>query len=124
MLRNDALVALVLATVGIYGVVSWAAQQRTKEVGIRMALGARRTSVLRLLLEQSAVPVVGGLVAGVAGALILPRALGSLLYGIEPPDPATLLSVALGISLIALFASVLPARRATRVDPAPVLRDE
>lgn len=119
-----ALVALVLATVGIYGVVSWTAQQRTREVGIRMALGARRPAVLGLVLRQSVVPVGAGLGAGLVAALILPRALGSMLFGVTPTDPATLLAVSVGISAVALLASLLPARRATRVDPVTVLRSE
>jgi putative ABC transport system permease protein len=119
-----ALVALVLATVGIYGVVSYAAEQRTREVGIRMALGARRAGVLGLVLRQSVRPVAGGLAAGLLGALVLPRALAPLLFGIEPGDPVTLLAVCLTMGAIALVATLVPARRATRVDPAAVLRAE
>jgi putative ABC transport system permease protein len=119
-----ALLSLVLATVGIWGVVSYAAEQRTREVGIRMALGAQRTGVLGLLLRQAAWPVAGGLAAGLLGALVLPRALAPLLFGVEPTDPVTLVAVCLAMGTVALLATLLPARRATRVDPGSVLRSE
>ncbi|MGH2779910.1 MAG: ABC transporter permease [Thermoleophilaceae bacterium] len=116
--------ALVLAAVGIYGVMAYITAQRTREVGIRMALGARRGDVLRLLLGHGALLVGLGLAAGVVAALLFGRAVGSLLYGVSASDPATLASVAAILLSVALLASYLPARLATRVDPMVALRHE
>jgi len=117
-------VALALAAVGIYGVVSWNVAQRTREIGIRQALGADRASVFRLVVGQSMRVVALGLGLGLAGALALSRTLRSLLFETSPFDPLTFAAVALLLGLAALLACWLPARRATRIDPARALRAE
>jgi putative ABC transport system permease protein len=117
-------VALLLATVGIYGVTSHAVSQRTQEVGIRMALGARGTDVLRLILRQHLQPAILGIVVGLAAAFALSRYLQSLLYGVRATDPATFALMALALLAVALLASWIPARRAMRVDPLIALRNE
>ncbi len=119
-----AALALVLAAVGIYGVVSYSVAQRWHEVGIRMALGARSLDVIRLVLAQSLVPVFGGIVAGAAGSLMLTRFLKSLLFEVKIADPATYALVALILGIVALAASFIPAYRASTVDPVNALREE
>ena len=114
--------ALVLAAVGTYGVLSYLVTERQREIGIRMALGADRTSVLSLVLRQGLSTAVIGLVIGVAGALGLTRLARSLLVEVQPADPLTFGTVAGVITLVALAACVVPARRATRVDPMVALR--
>lgn len=116
--------ALCLASVGLYGVMGLAVTQRTRELGIRLALGASRGDVLRLVLGQGAVLVGTGLGAGLLGAFIASRALRSLLYNVAPLDPSALISALLTLSLVALIACSLPARRASRVDPIEALRME
>jgi predicted permease len=116
--------ALVLAAVGTYGVLSYLVTERQREIGIRMALGADRTSVLSLVLRQGLSTAVIGLVIGVAGALGLTRLARSLLFEVRPTDPLTFGAVAGLITLVALVACVVPARRATRVDPMVALREE
>jgi predicted permease len=118
------LLALVLAAVGIYGVIAYTTRQRTREIGIRMALGAQRAQVLRLVLNQGLRLTFIGLALGLALALALTRFLGSLLFGVAPTDALTFAGVAVLLSLVALAACFLPARRATRVDPMVVLRYE
>jgi putative ABC transport system permease protein len=117
-------VALAMAVVGIYGVVSWNVTQRTKEIGIRQALGADRTSVLRLVIAQSMRVVVLGLVLGLAASLALARVLRAQLYEISVFDPVTLAGVVVLLASAALVACWLPARRATKVDPVQALRAE
>jgi putative ABC transport system permease protein len=117
-------VALLLAALGIYGVMAYNVAQRTGEIGIRMALGAQNHDVLRLILKQAAVVVSLGLIIGVAGSLVLARVLGSMLYDTSPYDPLTFASIILTLTLVALFACWLPARRATKVDPMIALRAE
>jgi predicted permease len=117
-------VALLLASVGVYGVTAQAARRRTQEIGIRMALGAAAPDVLRLMLRRGAAIVGLGVVLGLGASLVATRALSTFLFGVEPTDPATLGTVALGLAGIALFACWLPARRATRVDPVRSLRAE
>jgi predicted permease len=119
-----AAVALLLASVGIYGVTSHAVSQRTQEVGIRMALGARGPDVLRLILRQHLQPAILGIALGLAGALALSRYIQSLLYGVRATDPATFALMALALLAVALLASWIPARRAMRVDPLIALRNE
>jgi putative ABC transport system permease protein len=117
-----AALALVLAAVGIYSIMSYTVTQRTSEIGIRMSLGAGAGDIFRLIVGQ-AVKVVGiGLVAGVAIALAVTRVMSALLYGVAPTDPVTFVSICLLIGVIALLASYLPARRATRVDPLVAIR--
>jgi putative ABC transport system permease protein len=119
-----ALLGLVLTSAGVYGVVSYAAAQRTHEIGIRMALGAQRSDVLRLVVGQGMLPAFIGIGIGLAAALALTRALSGLLLGVTPRDPSTFLAVSLFLTMVALTASYLPARRATRVDPMTALRYE
>jgi putative ABC transport system permease protein len=116
--------ALILASIGLYGVMALIVTQRTREMGIRFALGASRGDVLRLVLGQGAVLVGIGLAAGLLGAFVAGRALRSVLYNVAPLDPAALISALLTLSAVALIACFLPARRASRVDPIEALRME
>lgn len=116
--------ALLLATVGIYGVTAQATRRRTQEIGIRLALGAAAPDVLLLVLRQGAMLVGAGLVLGLGASLVATRALTTFLYGIEPTDPATLVSVAALLGAVGLAACYVPARRATGVDPVESLRVE
>ena len=118
------LLGLLLAVVGVYGVVSYAATQRTQELGVRMALGASPRQILALLLRQGARLVAAGLLFGLAGAWALTRAMTHMLVGVSPSDPLTYLSVAALLSFITLLACWIPARRAMRVDPMVALRYE
>ena len=117
-----AILALVLASIGLYGLVSYSVAQRRREVGIRMTLGADRTAVLRLLLGQGLRLVAFGIVAGLLAALLLARLLGTLLYGVPPLDPLTFIAVPLVLLAVATIAAWLPAHRALRTDPAVALR--
>jgi putative ABC transport system permease protein len=117
-------VAMVLASVGIYGVISYSASRRTHEIGVRMSLGATRGQVLLLVARQGMYLALAGSVAGVAGALLLSRVMTKLLYGVQPTDPATFAAVATGLGIVAMLACYLPARRAMRVDPVAALRCE
>jgi putative ABC transport system permease protein len=117
-------IALVLAVIGVYGVIAYAVQRRTHEIGIRRALGAQTRDVLRLVLGQALGLVFSGIAAGVLGAIVLTRSLTTLLYDVAPTDPATFLSVAVLLTGIALLACYVPTRRATRVDPTDALRTD
>jgi len=119
-----ATLALALAAVGTYGVLSYLVTERQREIGIRMALGANRTNVLSLVLRQGLATTVIGLVIGIAGAVGLTRLATSLLFEVKPTDPLTFGAVAAVITLVALAACVVPARRATKVDPIVALREE
>ena len=116
--------ALVLAGIGIYGVISYSVVQRTREIGIRTALGASRTSLLRMVLGRGLILTSVGLAIGLVGALGLTRLMTTILYGVGARDPATLASVAAVLAAVALAACYLPARRATKVDPIVALRYE
>jgi predicted permease len=116
--------ALLMATIGIYGVIATSVERRTQEFGVRMALGARSADVLKLVLKQGLGLILPGVIIGLAGAFALMRFLASLLYGVRPLDPLTLTLVAAAMIVVALLASYIPARRATRVDPMVALRYE
>jgi putative ABC transport system permease protein len=124
LLGAFAALALALASVGIYGVMTYSVSQRTHEIGIRMALGARQTHVLGMVVRQALVLALAGAGLGLAGALGLTRLLSSLLYGVRPTDPLTLALVILALVSVSAFASYIPARRATMVDPMEALRYE
>jgi putative ABC transport system permease protein len=119
-----AAIAVSLAAVGVYGLMAYSVSQRTREIGIRLALGAQRSELLGLILKQGAVLTVLGVALGVIGALVLTRYLENLLFGLTPTDPATFVAVALILVVVAMAASYVPARRATKVDPVVALRYE
>ncbi|HKG92444.1 MAG TPA: ABC transporter permease [Gemmatimonadaceae bacterium] len=119
-----AALAMLLAMVGLYGVISYAVAQRTREIGVRMALGARPEDVARMVLGESALVVGAGLAAGVVGALLLTRLLRSQLYAVSAADPSVYAAVALSLAAVAMVAAYIPARRATKVDPMVALREE
>ena len=122
LLGAFATLALVLAAVGIYGTISLLVTERTQEIGIRMALGARREVILRMVLSEAMLLAVAGLVIGLAGGAALTRSLTNLLYGIEPHDPLTFAALPILLVCVALIASVYPARRAASFDPIATLR--
>jgi len=116
-------VAVALAGIGIYGVMAYSVAQRTREIGIRMALGARPSEVLFLVLGQSTAVTAAGIVAGLAAATAATRSLQGMLFGLTPLDPATFVAVPVGFGAIAMLAAYVPARRATKVDPLVALRN-
>jgi len=116
--------ALVLASIGIYGVMSYAVSQRTREIGVRMAMGARPLDVLKLVIGQGAKLIAIGLGAGLVIAFIASRLITSLLYQVSSADPLTYLLVAALLAVVALLACYIPARRAMKVDPMTALRTE
>jgi putative ABC transport system permease protein len=124
MLMTFAAVALMLASVGIYGVVSYSVTQRTQEIGIRMALGAQRADVLRMVVGRAMVLALAGIGLGALGAFALTRLMSKLLFSVRPEDPVTFAAVAALLATVAALASYLPGRRATRVDPVVALRAE
>jgi putative ABC transport system permease protein len=119
-----AIVAFLLACVGIYGVMAYAISQRTGEIGLRMALGARRGDILRVVLNEAALVVIAGVGAGLLGSLLLTRFLQTLLFDIKPTDPLTFGVLTILLAGVALLASFIPARRASRIDPLVALRHE
>jgi ABC-type antimicrobial peptide transport system permease subunit len=119
-----ALIALVLAVTGIYGVVAYRTQLRTHEIGIRVALGASRAGVLRLVLLQGVGLTAIGIVLGLAASLGLTRFLSSLLYGVEANDPVTVLAVVVLLGAMSLLACYLPAYRASRANPVAAIREQ
>ena len=124
MFISFALVALVLSAAGLYGVTAYAVSQRTQEIGIRMALGATASDVLRMIVGQNARLVGAGAIVGVLGGLGLGVAMRSILYRVGSTDPMTFAAVLAMLTAVALLASYLPARRATRVDPLECLRND
>jgi ABC-type antimicrobial peptide transport system permease subunit len=119
-----ALVALALAAVGTYGVLAYSVEQRTREIGVRMALGAEMGGILAMVLRQGLGLAASGLALGLGLAVVLRRVLASLLFGVSPTDPMTLASVAAILALVAAAACYLPAHRAAAVAPAVALRHE
>ncbi len=116
--------ALILALVGIYGVISYSVSQRTPEIGVRIALGASRGDILKMILGRAMLLVASGILCGAAGAYALSQSLKSLLFEVKPGDPWTYASLAMLLSLVALAACLIPARRASTVDPMIALRYE
>jgi ABC-type antimicrobial peptide transport system permease subunit len=116
--------ALTLAAVGLYGVMAYAVAQRTREVGVRMALGARRFDVIGMIVREALAPVLLGVAIGIAGALAATRVISSLLFGVAPRDPLSFVLAVSAMVAVALLAAAIPARRASRVEPAIALRYE
>jgi putative ABC transport system permease protein len=119
-----AAVALVLAAVGIYGVMNYSVSRRTREIGIRISLGASQAAVLRMVVRQGMTQALAGTAAGVVGALLLAKLMTGMLYGVRPNDPVTFGGVLMVLGLVALLASCVPARKATRIQPTAALRSE
>jgi ABC-type antimicrobial peptide transport system permease subunit len=117
-------VALLLTAIGVYGLVAYSVQQRTHEIGIRMALGARREGILGMVVRQGAVLTATGTAIGIAGAYFLVTLLASMLYGVEPRDVAVFFGVPVVLAVVALAAVLLPALKASRLDPLQALRSE
>jgi ABC-type antimicrobial peptide transport system permease subunit len=124
LIGSFAALALILAVVGLYGLISHMVLQHTREIGIRVALGAQRSDIMRLVLGQGIRATLAGVTIGVIAGLALTRLLSSLLYGVKPGDWLTFLSVALLLLAVAIAACSIPARRATRVEPIVALRYE
>ena len=124
LLGASGILAVVLTAIGLFGVIAYVVSQRTHEIGVRMALGARQTDVLKLVMRQGLYVTLIGLFIGLAAAWGAARLLAPLLYGIGANDPATLVGVAVGVTAVAILACYVPARRATRVDPTVALRCE
>ncbi|HEX3893333.1 MAG TPA: FtsX-like permease family protein, partial [Terracidiphilus sp.] len=118
-----ALTALLLAGIGVYGTISYIVSERTRDIGIRIALGAQRKTILRMVLSQGLALALVGAAAGLVGALITTHMMAGLLYGVSPSDPLTFISLTLVLVLVALAACYVPARSAMRVDPIVALRE-
>jgi putative ABC transport system permease protein len=123
LLLAFATLAALLSAIGIYGVISYSVHQRTREIGIRAALGASRLALLTLIVGQGVLPVAAGLIVGLGAALLCTRAMGALLFGVSPIDIPTFVLVSAGLALVGLVASYLPARRAARIEPTVALRE-
>lgn len=119
-----AALALLLAAVGIYGVISYTVAQRTREIGIRMVLGAGQADVLKVVVAQAMRPVLAGLAIGLAASFGLTRLMAGMLYGVNAGDPVTFIGVALVLAAVALVATLVPARRAIGIAPVAALRHE
>jgi putative ABC transport system permease protein len=124
LLAVFATVALLLGAIGIYGMMAYSIAERTQEIGIRMALGAQRPDILKLILGQGMKLVLAGIALGLSGALALMRLIESLLFGVSPTDPLTFAGAAIFLCVVAALACWIPARRATAVDPLIALRQE
>ena len=124
MCSSDLTTATLIATCGIYGLMSYAVTQRRREIGVRMALGAERRDVIRLVLTRALRIVVPGLIVGLAGAAAVTRVLQRFLFGVTPTDPIVFTIVTLLLLAVALLAAWLPARRAAKLDPVVALRSE
>ena len=124
LLAAFAAIAVLLAAVGLYGVVSYGVAQRTREVGVRVALGAQRRDVLRLVLSSGLSLVAAGVAVGLVAAIAATRFLGALVFGVSPVDPPTFAAAAVLLTIVALGAHWVPIRRALRIDPASALRAE
>ncbi|MBA2259257.1 MAG: FtsX-like permease family protein [Acidobacteria bacterium] len=124
LLGAFSLVALLLAAIGVYGVVTYIVSQRTREIGIRMALGARAAEVVGMVVRRSLTPIAAGLVVGIAGSIVASRLLGTLLYEVKPHDPVVLGAIVAVLGTSAFAACLVPARRAASVDPLVVLKEE
>ena len=124
MLGAFAAFALILAAVGVYGVMSYLVTQSTHDIGVRMALGAQRGTIVKMIVRHGIELTAAGIVSGLSAAILLTRVMATLLFGVSATDLATFFTVPLVLAVIALLASYLPARRATRVDPVVALRDE
>jgi putative ABC transport system permease protein len=124
LLGGFAVIGLALATVGVFGVTSYAASRRRREIGIRLAIGAQTTDVERLVVVQGLVPSLLGIVAGLGGAYALARIMRSVVHEVSVTDATTYIATALMLAVISLIATWIPARRASRVDPVLVLRSE
>lgn len=124
LITSFALLALTLAAVGLYGQISFSVAQRTREIGVRMALGARSGDVVRLIMTKGLALTVGGLVVGTTAALVFTRLLARLLFGVTPADPWTIGAAVVVLTAVSFAASFIPARRATKVDPMIALRYE
>jgi putative ABC transport system permease protein len=124
LLSAFAFLSVVVAMVGVYGVMAYSVKRRTHEIGVRIALGAQQSDILRLVLKQGMLLTLVGIIAGLAGAAALSRVMGSLLFGVDSTDLVTFTSVAILLAIIAFAACYIPARRAMRVDPLVALRYE
>jgi putative ABC transport system permease protein len=124
LIGSFASLALVLATIGLYGLISYSVLQRTREIGIRMALGAQRQDILKLVIRQGVVAAVTGVAIGLVGGVVLTRVMASFLYGVSSSDWLIFVCVSLLLLMVALAASYIPAHRATAVDPIVALRNE
>ena len=116
--------AITLAAIGLYGVMAYTVSQRSQEIGLRMALGASRRDILAMIVGRGMALTAAGVTLGIAAALAATRAVGGLLYGVQPSDPVTYLTVPVMLAAVALVACYVPARRAARVDPLVTLRGE